>query len=298
MDEPESPETIAAEREQKATGASMLHYRLQYDLKAERYIPYLGGISADQVAFSRDAQWVCHVSFPERNLWRCKSDGSQRLQLTFSPLRVLNPRWSPDGRRIAFSGQLPGSPWNIYLVPSGGGQPEHVLPEGRSQADVGWSPDGASLVFGEIGAESGKRAIEILNLSSRNVSVLPDSVGLFAPRWSPNGRYIAALPATSRGLRVFDWTSQRWTELATGVSMGWPDWAHDSSSIYFLALDQGSVSRVEIRTQKLSKIVNLQRMRSTGGWAGWWLGLSPDESPLVLRDAGSTEIYASDWKAP
>jgi len=274
---------------------------IRYDLKTERFTPYLGGISADQLAFSRDAQWVCYVSFPERNLWRCKSDGSQRLQLTFSPLRVLNPRWSPDGRRIAFSGQIPGSVWNIYLVPIEGGQPEHVLPEARSQADVAWSPDGGSLAFGEPGAESGKRSIEILDLSSRNVSVLPDSMGLFAPRWSPNGRYIAALHATSRGLRVFDWTSRSWTELGAGVTMGWPDWSHDSLSIYFLELNSGSVGRVDIDTRKVSKIVSLQGVRTVGGWggsAGWYLGLAPDDSPLLLRDAGSSEIYAFDWKAP
>jgi len=72
-------------------------------------------------------------------------------------------------------------------------------------------------------------------------------------------------------------------------------------SIYFLELNSGSVGRVDIDTRKVSKIVSLQGVRTVGGWggsAGWYLGLAPDDSPLLLRDAGSSEIYAFDWKAP
>ena len=49
----------------------------QYDAKSGQFSPFLGGISAEYVAFSRDGQWVAYVSYPEGTLWRSKLDGQQ-----------------------------------------------------------------------------------------------------------------------------------------------------------------------------------------------------------------------------
>ena len=70
--------------------------------QAVNLCPTFGGISAQDVGVSRDAQWVAYVAYPERTLWRSRVDGSQRLQLTSRPLQVSLPRWSPDGKQIAF----------------------------------------------------------------------------------------------------------------------------------------------------------------------------------------------------
>ena len=65
-------------------------------------MPFLGGISAEFLDFSKDGQWVAYVSYPEGTLWRSKADGSERLQLTFGPDSAIMPRWSPDGKAIIF----------------------------------------------------------------------------------------------------------------------------------------------------------------------------------------------------
>ena len=44
-------------------------------------------------------------------------------------------------------------------------------------------------------------------------------------------------------------------------------------------------------------MVDLKNFR-TGGYFGFWLGFAPDDSPLLLRDTGTQEIYALDWEAP
>ena len=49
---------------------------VRYDAKSGDFVPYLGGISASDVDFSRDGQWVTYVSLPEGTLWRSKLDGS------------------------------------------------------------------------------------------------------------------------------------------------------------------------------------------------------------------------------
>ena len=50
------------------------------------FVPFLSGIPADSVSFSKDGQRVAYVSFPEGALWTSKIDGSQRLQLSYLPL--------------------------------------------------------------------------------------------------------------------------------------------------------------------------------------------------------------------
>jgi eukaryotic-like serine/threonine-protein kinase len=80
----------------------------RYDARSAEFVPFLSGISADSVSFSKDGQWVAYVSFPEGTLWKSKLDGSQRIQLTYPPLTAVFPSWSPDGQQIVFYGmQLP-----------------------------------------------------------------------------------------------------------------------------------------------------------------------------------------------
>jgi len=76
----------------------------RYDAKSGDWSPYLSGISAEQVDFSRDGQWVAYTSILGANLVRSRMDGSQRLQLTSPPVEAANPRWSPDGEKIALIG--------------------------------------------------------------------------------------------------------------------------------------------------------------------------------------------------
>ena len=56
--------------------------------------------------------------------------------------------------------------------------------------------------------------------------------------------------------------------------------------------------RVRISDHKLEKIVSLKGVRLTIGEIGTWCGLAPDDSPLVLRDVGTQEIYALDLQLP
>ena len=168
----------------------------RFNQKTQQFEPYMSGISAEGLDFSRDGQWVTYTSYPEGSLWRSKADGSQRLQLTFPPMQALLPRWSPDEKQIAFTAKLPSKRGKTYLVSAEGGAPQPLLPGEQEEGDPNWSPDGTSLIFwsspySQSGA-SFTPTVNILDLRTHKVSVVPGSEGLYSAHWSPDGRYIAA----------------------------------------------------------------------------------------------------------
>jgi eukaryotic-like serine/threonine-protein kinase len=277
---------------------------VRYDSRLREFKPYLGGISAMGVNFSRDGKWLTYVAYPEMTLWRSKADGSERLQLTFPPLSPVQPRWSPDGTNIAFMGRQPGKAWGVYVVSAEGGSPEQPLPEGYHGADPNWSPDGKAVLFGRFPADEALGAggfdLETVDLKTHAISKVPGSEGLWSPRWSPDGRHISAFTRARDLLMLFDFNTQKWSELAK-IGVNWPEWSREGDYIYFLGAptggQPGGIFRVRISDRKLEQVVNLGDFRQAPGW-GNWVAPAPDDSPVLLRDAGTQDIYGLDWETP
>ena len=279
------------------TGFTQRGELTRFDLKSGRHEPFLGGISAEFLDFSKDGQWIAYVTFPEGNLWRSNLDGSERLQLTYPPAQVFNPRWSPDGKTILFNQSTGGSELKVYTVSSDGGSNRLLLPDDPgSQADPNWSPDGSKVV---IGARIGTPAatIRILDMSTHQTSDVPGSKGLFSPRWSPDGRYLSGLNSGMTGLFLFDFQTQKWTELSKG-SPSWPMFSKDGQYLYVLeSVGNGAILRVRLSDHAVEKIADLKKFFMSGAYSSW-LSVAPDGSPILLRNAGSTDIYSLDWEEP
>ena len=267
------------------------------DPKSGRFTHFLSGISAEDVVFSKDGQWVAYVSYPEGILWRSKPDGSEKLQLSSAPLFAALPRWSPDGKQLVFYNYSVGKPGRIYLVSAAGGDPQQLLPEDpEPKQDPDWSPDGGRIIFGSVPADKNS-ALRVLDLKTHQVSVVPGSRGLFSPRWSPDGRYIVALPEDSLSLVLFDFQTHKWAQLAKATA-SFPNWSADGQYVYFFRwLDNPAVLRVRIADRKLDQVSDLTNFPTVGN-IGPWLGLDPDDAPLVLKDTGLQDIYSLDWEEP
>lgn len=281
-------------------GATTRGELMRYDAKSAQFVPFLGGISAEYTSFSRDGKWVAYVSYPDGALWRSKVDGSESLQLTHSPNYALLPRWSPDGKDIVFFENLIGKPTKIYTVSAEGGTPRPLLPDyPQTQQDPNWSPDGKKMVFAG-NPNDASSAIHILDLATGQISTLPGSQGFYSPRWSPDGRYIPALSMDSKTLLVFDFQTQKWSEVLKGT-IAWLNWSRDGRYLIVLygntATTLNRVVRIRLSDYKTEKILDVENFVLTGHF-GSSLSLAPDDSPLLLRNAGTYDVYALDWEAP
>ena len=231
-------------------------------------------------------------------MWRSRLDGSEKQQLTASPFVAALPAWSPDGRQIAFVSAEPDKNQQIYLVSAGGGPPQELAVAERNALRPNWAPDGNSILFADL-AGPPSSSIRSVDLKSKKVSTLPGSQHMLWPALSPDGHYVAAASMDGQKLMLFDMTTLTWAELAN-ASIGFPQWSSDSKYVYF---DSGLsaepvISRVRIADRKLEEVARFKGLRRViTPWISW-SGLTPDGSPLLLRDTGTQEVYALDFEAP
>jgi Tol biopolymer transport system component len=291
--------SVARNSKRVLFGASRDERELQrYDSRSKHFLPYLAGVSARWLSFSRDGQWVAYVTTPGFVLWRSRVDGSDRLQLTFPPLGASRPGWSPSGKGIAFAGDA-----RVHILSSDGGNPEAVTPEQYRADDPEWSPEGNSLLFSAHPAGGGGNtwAIYRLDLKTRQVSQLPGSEGLRAPAFSPDGKYVAAISTdpTNR-LMLLSAQSQHWTELARGDSLFTPYWSRDGNYVYSqdLAGVEQPVFRVRISDHKSEVITTLKQFPRADATAYSLAGLTPEGEPLASLLRSSGDIYALDVDFP
>ena len=263
----------------------------RFDAKTKQFLPFLGGLSAQGVSYSKDGKSIAYVSYPEGILWKANSDGSNPVQLTEPPLQAFMPRWSPDGKQISFAGDYPGPNGAFYLVSADGGSPRKFLAKDQHlDGFLTWSPDGHQMAGTSTSAD-GKFVLVILNLDTGQDTIIPGSAGLFEPRWSPNGRYLAGAGFDNLQLKVFDLKTGKWSVLTEPGIADCPEWSGDSEFIYFRRVSgDAGVYRIRISGGTAEKIADLKDWHDAG-WFGRYMGLDPTDAPLLLRDIGSEDIY-------
>jgi Tol biopolymer transport system component/DNA-binding winged helix-turn-helix (wHTH) protein len=252
--------------------------------------------AADRVAWSRDKQWVAWTDSAGR-LWRAAADGTQKIQLTPDAYNVFMARWSPDGKQLAIMAKQPGKAWQIYLVAADGGDIEPVLKEQRNAADPSWSADGESLVYGRVndalGKENSERTLHIVNLKTGQIEQIPGSEGLFSPRWSPDGKYIAALTLDQRQVRLYDLASKTWKTLP-GDSGADPAWSSDSHYLYVhRSLDPSQpIDRIAIPGGQMQELIKLAGSSEGDAVDYVFVGLTQDDMPLIRARTYTGNMYS------
>ena len=296
---PEQMDVLAMTPTRDSTGLLVIGRVAQgamqvYDSKEQRFIPYLGGLAASCFVISPDRQWMVYADYPRRFLWRSRLDGSERLQLTSIP--AFMPEWSPDSKWVVFSNFD-----EIYRVPIDGGVPEQLTSQGKVEIAPTWSPDGASIEFNDWPFPGHFPGIQVLDLTSKKVSVWPGSKGFYVPSWSPDGKYMVAIANPPKRMVVYSQETKTWKVLKQfGSDWGFWRWSGDSKSVLLAKTnaepgEQPGVYRLNIADGKWALIAKFNGLSVSSNGFDQLLSITPDGRPAMMSDTSVVQIYSLRW---
>ena len=213
------------------------------------------------------------------NIYVQQVDAGTPVRLTSESTRDGSPKWSPDGRYIAFvRGSVDPNKNGIYLIPALGGPERHLHTTWSSGVD--WSPDGKHLVFSGRPSAEGSTHLGVLNIDSLEVRQLTTPpAGMYGDvgcSFSPDGQEVAFI-------RHADNTAELFVVPASGGEprqltfdnrrTDTPAWTPDGREIVFASNRGGSYS--------------LWRLPSVGGTPMLLEGIGLDaHQPSIARSGG------------
>jgi len=284
-------------------GSHSEYQLLRIDPKTMKQTAMLSESGATDMDFSLDGQWVVYAARENGTLWKSRIDGTNRVQLTAGATGAFAPHWSPDQKEILFTGFLLDKQPRLYIVSAQGGSPKPVLPTANRWASVSgdWRTDGRQIVVDvEDTATSGESNIRILDLETSRLASIPGSEGLIEPRWSADGRYIAALNPKKKEIWLYDCKTLKWSVLAEANFPSTLRWSPGGDALYYQDTDEveESVFRVPMATRESEKVTRFGDLLSSGALRCIFTGLSPDGSVYVTVDHGDVDVYAIDLELP
>lgn len=165
------------------------------------------GYDADP-AISPDGQWLLFASTrhsEHADLYLQHTDGLAVTQLTSDDADDAYPRFSRDGKQIAFASNRAGN-WDIYVMEADGSRLRQLTRSPAQELHPTFSPDGTRVVYASLGTRSGQWELWTIDLRTNERRMI--GYGLF-PDWSPrtDRDVIAFQKARQRGSRWFSiWT--------------------------------------------------------------------------------------------
>src|SRR5689334_18672303 len=151
-------------------------------------------------AFGREARLVRYPHYHNGrvvftylgDIWTADENGQNVQRLTVNRARDVYPRFSPDGKWIAFSSDREGN-LDVYIIPAEGGTPKQLTSHSADDVVLGWTPDSRSVLFSSNRGEDFMPQLYLVGVDGGMPEKAGTDMGVQAS-YSPDGKRIAYNP--------------------------------------------------------------------------------------------------------
>ena len=232
------------------------------------------------------------------DIWTADESGANLQRITANPARDVYPRFSPDGKWIAFSSDRAGN-LDVYIVPAAGGQPKQLTFHSADDSVLGWSPDSKQILFSSQRGEDFMARLYVVPVDGGMEKSAGPDIGVWGG-FSPDGTKLAInrrsqvywrkyyRGAYQSDVTVMDLASGKFTGLTDFDGLdSWPMWSRDGH-IYFVSDRDGN------------GLTNIWRVAEKGGKAEKITAFKSGDVrwPAISAD-GKTIVFEHDfglWK--
>jgi tricorn protease len=267
---------------------------------------FLLTLCAPMLAMGREAKLVRYPHYHQgrvvftylADIWTADEDGKNVRRVTVHKARDVYPKFSPDGRWIAFSSDRNGN-LDVFIIPTEGGAAKQLTFHSADDSVLGWTPDSRAVLFSSQRGEDFAAKLYTANLDGRMEQNAGSDMGIYAS-YSPDGKKLAINRKSQsywrkyyRGsaqsdVTVMDVASKKFTDLTDFDGMDtWPMWSAEGH-IYFVSDREGN------------GLTNIWRVPEAGGKAERITSFKSGDVrwPAISAD-GKTIVFEHDfgvWK--
>ncbi len=261
-------------------------------------------VSGDMIVFSYQG-----------DLWTVSMEGGRAIRLTVHDGFETHPKFSPDGKWIAFSGNYYGGT-NVFIIPAEGGEPKQLTYHPSSETVVGWTPDSKVVIFASNRTAYSRFYTELFKVSIDGTfpEKLPVDRGSLAS-FSPDGKKLVFTRhptffwwwkrykgTFNHDLWVYDFARKSFSKLTDYEGNDtWPMWGRDGK-IYFVSDREGiaNLFSIDPETREIHQLthhevdgVQWPSMSADGRWIVY-----ENEGKLWRYDVRSGEVKEVVVTAP
>jgi tricorn protease len=232
------------------------------------------------------------------DIWIASEDGKKIERLTVHTARDIHPRFSPDGRTIAFSSDREGN-MDVYVISAAGGSAKRLTIHSADETVLGWTPDGKNILFASQRGEDFMGRLYVVPVEGGMPRTAGPDMGVCGC-YSPDGKKLAInrkaqaywrkyyRGAFQSDVTVMDLAAKTFRDLTSFEGMdSWPLWSSDGF-IYYVSDREGKGQ------------TNIWRVSESGGGAAQVTRFSSGDVrfPSISSD-GKTIVFEHDfgiWK--
>jgi TolB protein len=249
--------------------------------------------AGSEAAYARNGEIVfssIRVKNGNFDLYRMRADGSRLRRITSGPAFERYPKWSPDGRLIAYVSNRtnPRSERSYELYVLRSPALRRLTSDRWIDDQISWSPDGARIAFSS-NRGSGQFGLWVMNATGSGFRRLTSNGAV--PAWSPDGRTIAFVRTTGSTDEIWlmdaDGSNQRRLTVPPRSATNeygkdsMPEWSPSGKELAFVRRYRG---RTDIYVTGVHGHVHVHRLTKEAG-AHTWPAWSPDGKRIAFVHA-------------